>query len=388
MKRALLISILLILTINLQAQFKVFDETFKVFDDSTEQDCSYKSFNLGFANTGISFGNSYSHNGLRFNVSDCGIGNINGVNITLWEPDDSPGSVVNGFSFGLAPYADQLNGVSVGLGAVVAGKSMNGFNFGFLANVSEGEINGINIGGLALVAEKRISGFNFGGFALVSEGDIQGINLSGLASISQKGIYGINFGTLALVAQEEIYGVNISGLASVAQGNIFGFNFGGLALVSQKSISGINTGGLALVSQEQIRGINLGGLALVGQGGITGFNFGGLAIVSGAEDITGINITVGKLSAKADILGLSVTGYNVDAYSITGINFTAGWVKTEDLTGISASLLHKISGRQTGIAIGLINITETLTGIQLGLLNIVKDNPSGLKVLPFINFNF
>ncbi|MFO7448288.1 MAG: hypothetical protein R6W90_18155, partial [Ignavibacteriaceae bacterium] len=165
-------------------------------DNSFYDGCTHQALNIGSDNSGISFGNSRHVNGLRFNFSDCGIEEVNGLNFTLWRPGNNPGSVVNGLSFGVSPSADVLNGISVGIAANIAGSSMTGINFAILANVSDEDITGFNIGGLTSVADGNITGFNFGGMALVADGSLQGVNIGGLASVSEGDMGGVNFSSL------------------------------------------------------------------------------------------------------------------------------------------------------------------------------------------------
>ena len=54
--------------------------------------------------------------------------------------------------------------------------------------------------------------------------------------------------------------------------------------------------------------------------------------------------------------------------------------------GVGASAFNQVLGHQKGLTIGLINYAWSLSGVQLGLLNIVRDNPSGRKVLPIVNW--
>ena len=90
MKKLILLFALMFLCTSTFAQIRIFDED----DDSTEVDCSYQSLDLGYNETGISFGNSPRWSGIRFNFSDCGIQEINGINITFWTPEKNPGSKV------------------------------------------------------------------------------------------------------------------------------------------------------------------------------------------------------------------------------------------------------------------------------------------------------
>jgi len=332
MKKFLVLIIISVFNISPFAQTDFFA------DDSNDVNCNYNSFDIGSRNSGISFGNSKNWNGLRFNFSDCGIGTINGINITFWKPERSPGSQVNGISLGGAPLADNLTGVNFGLAAVVAENQMQGINIGGLAVVSDGNIKGINIGGLATVAKGNIHGINIGGLATVSEG--------------------------------EQFGINIGGLATVAKGNLSGINFGGLAVVAEENISGINLGGLALVSKGELKGINCAGLAIVSEGALLGLSQAFVAIVG-----------------KNEIKGITIAGYKTETLDFTGINIS-GWFETEYLHGLSISVYNKITNIQRGLVIGLFNVAEKLHGVQIGLINIAKNNKGFAKVLPFINANF
>ena len=49
---------------------------------------------------------------------------------------------------------------------------------------------------------------------------------------------------------------------------------------------------------------------------------------------------------------------------------------------------NAVSGRQTGVTIGLFNYAEEIEGIQIGLLNHVPSNPPWLRWLPIFNAKF
>lgn len=334
MKRLLLI---LFVLLNCSPLFS--QSEFPDAKDSTEIECSFSSLDLGSHNSGISFGNSPVWNGLRFNLSDCGIKEINGINITLWKPERSPGSLVRGIALGLAPFAETIQGISFGLAAVVA--------------------------------EQELSGINIGGLAVVSGGDIRGVNIGGLATVARGNLLGINVGGLAVVSESNLFGINLGGLAVVTKGEMHGLNFGGLAVVSENDMFGLNFGGLAVVSKGELRGINFGGLAIVAEGEMTGLNSALIALVS-QEGITGLNLV----------------GYKVETSKIIGLNVSLGWTDVDELKGISISCYNKIRGTQTGLVIGLFNVADELNGVQIGLLNIAKNNNGLAKVLPFVNLHF
>ena len=363
------ISLLVLLAVSfiipLKAQTDIFEQ------DTTDSICSHGSFDLAVNGVGISFGNSQNFTGLRFNTVDCGIGKINGINVTLWAPGHNPNSEINGFALGIAPNASVIKGVSFGVAGVITDKSLLGISLGGLAVVSQGDIKGVNISGLAVVAQKQLYGINIGGLATVSQGDMKGINIGGLATVSQGSLKGLNLGGLAVVSQGELYGLNLGGLALVSQGSMKGINVGGLALVSQKDLTGLNFGGLALVTQQNLKGLNIGGLAIVGTG----------------NEITGINMTVGKMLNKNSIKGLNFAGYKIETKNLTGLNASIIWTEAENMKGFSFAAYNRFYGKQTGIAIGLFNFAEVLKGIQIGIFNIAKNNPIPFRILPLINIH-
>ena len=163
---------------------------------------SSRSLDLAVNGFGVSFGNSSRFTGFRFNLVDQRVEEINGVNVTLWKPEENSYAVIRGISAGLyAPRAYVLSGISLGGFAVVAGSSLSGISVGGLAVVSEGELAGIAVGGFATVAEGSASGIMVGGLASVTEGSMSGISIGGLASVVEGSMSGISIGGLAGVAE-------------------------------------------------------------------------------------------------------------------------------------------------------------------------------------------
>ena len=213
------------------------------------------SLNLTIDNTGISFGNSRVTHGLRINLRDECVREVNGINLTLWKPGRNPDAVFRGISVGLyGPWADEIDFLALGGVHVQANSALNGLAVAGLVNVSGGEINGIALSGLANVAGD----------------DFSGIALAGLANVSGGGFTGIEVGGLANVSDGPTTGISLGGLANVSDGDMSGISLGGLANVSDGDCRGISLGGLANVSDGDMNGIALGGLANVNDGRTTG----------------------------------------------------------------------------------------------------------------------
>ena len=91
-----------------------------------------QSLDLALKGYGISFGNSKNFNGLRFNLRDSQVEEINGLNFTLWQADDNERATVRGISVGLSLEAGNLHGLMIGGLGVVAHKQLEGISAGLL----------------------------------------------------------------------------------------------------------------------------------------------------------------------------------------------------------------------------------------------------------------
>jgi len=58
------------------------------------------SLDITYRGCGISFGNSKRMNGLRLNLVDRKVEEVNGINLTFWAPKGNPDAKVNGFALG------------------------------------------------------------------------------------------------------------------------------------------------------------------------------------------------------------------------------------------------------------------------------------------------
>lgn len=287
------------------------------------EDDGGSSLDLGISGVGISFGSAPRWTGLRINWRDRYIERIDGVNLTLWKPEESVGGSVNGLSLGLGPRAGTLRGVSIGL----------------LGVLPERAAYGVTIGGLAVVAEGSLTGVNVGLLGIVSEGPAYGLSVAGLGVVTEGGARGIN----------------VAGLGVVSEGTLAGINLAGLGLVAERGIHGINGALLGVVTERELRGITLTGLGAVAQGDMTGITVGGLGVVS-----------------ERAVRGLAAALVKVD---------------TRDLRGVSVAGWTRVRHEQHGLSIGLFNQAEELHGVQLGLLNFAGNNHGLARWTPIINLH-
>jgi len=107
-----------------------------------------KHLTIGFNDIGICFGNSKTNSGLRFNLRDKNVNQINGINLT----GVSKSKITNGLSFGLiANYDSICNGILLN-GLIGESDQANGIVISGLGYVST-KFNGLGIGGLAIAGD-------------------------------------------------------------------------------------------------------------------------------------------------------------------------------------------------------------------------------------------
>ena len=81
---------------------------------------------------GLSIGNSYDFTGLRLNFRDKNIGELRGLNVTLWKPAKHITGSFTGIGVGLiSPGAENLHGLMVGGLGVQAENNLKG-NIGWI----------------------------------------------------------------------------------------------------------------------------------------------------------------------------------------------------------------------------------------------------------------
>ena len=302
-----------------------------------------QSFDLAINNNGLSFGNSKRFSGLRFNISDRNVEEINGINVTLCRASNNSGAVVNGISLGLmSPEAGYLNGIQIGGLGVFTEHELKGVSFGLLGSGSGGNISGIAIGGLGVGAGENITGLTIGLLGTGAGANIKGIAIGGLGAGAGGDLTGVSFGLLGAGAGGNITGITIGGLGAGAGCDMKGFSMG---------LLGAGAGG-------NMTGITIGGLGAGCGCTLTGFTVGGIG--AGARFIKGVTVALGRVNAA----------------------------ESGSMTGFSASLFNEIKGRQSGLVVGIYNMAYELNGFQIGLVNYVRDNPRARKILPLVNWNF
>ena len=357
-------------------------------DESAEKPPVHDPFSidLGYANWGLSLGNSPTWTGIRINFRDDRIDEINGLNVTLWAPGKVKGSEVNGIAIGLyGPAAENLTGISVG----------------GIANSTEGDQIGIHAAGIANVATGDMLGVQVGGLATIADGDMVGLGASLIATVATDDMLGIHLGGLTTFSSGNMTGIHAGGLATVATGDMLGLNSALLFTVAMTGrLRGINLGGLAAISGKGICGIS-GALAGVVSGGdICGLTLAGLTVEAGEEGDAAALVREGiggdekaaepPLQRESSLNGIAATLGRVKAHEINALTVAGLMNHAKRHNGFSVGVYNRVEEVQKGVTIGVFNSAETMDkfGFQLGLLNHVPTNPSWARWLPLFNTSF
>ena len=134
------------------------------------------SLDLAVADTGLGFGNSARLNGIRLNLADDQVEEVNGLNVTLWWPGRNPEFVQRGIAVGLF-QTDSRETVGLSLAPLVGGVDLYGINAGLLAVSAPGIVRGVNLAPFYAWGGEELTGINAS--LIVSGGDtIQGLTLA------------------------------------------------------------------------------------------------------------------------------------------------------------------------------------------------------------------
>ena len=368
------------------------------------------SLDLGVADTGISFGDSPRWNGIRVNLVDEDVDDVRGLNLTLWRPSTRVGGRIAGLGVGVyGPRADELAGVHAGLWTVHANREFHGIGFG-LAGVSSGPdgsnrrgsgaMRGLMIGGVGLASGGDLTGVAVGGLGANVDSDLTGIAVGGLGMNVGRGVDGIAVGGLGMNLGDTARGVVVAGLGANVGDDLtgaavagLGFNVGGTARGLVVTGLGSNvgeslTGGSVAVLGNAV-GLDLNGVNVAGVGTGVGRDASGLVVTgvgySVRRDFTGISAALVGGATGGRLTGLHVAGVGIHARETRAITVTVGGTRGEIMRGATVGAYNRFDESMTGLAIGLVNITDELHGVQLGLLNIVRDRDGWNRMLPILN---
>ena len=184
----------------------------------------------------------------------------------------------------------------------------------------------------------------------------------------------------------------------------------------QNSLNGISFQGKTTHSANGINVSLIGNPSDSTEISINGFDFnvigsGVLGLVLGLDDGTYIESSLNGYNVNGLSVGLTTFNSKMNGVSLSPIFSTSYYSN-----GVGISLINFTISNFTGIAVGGINFTDSFRGIQIGglnwnvetsgiqigifnrtvnsrcvqfgLLNYIKDNPKGLRILPFMNMRF
>jgi hypothetical protein len=307
---------------------------------------SAQGLNIPSRNWGISFGNSIKFTGLRLNIIEKNIEQINGINLSVYQAGNGE------------LHTGTVNGISIGVPMIGGTANRNGINLGIVGISASKNANGINFGAIGVGAGNNLSGLNIGGLGAGAGGNVSGITLCGLGGGAGGDVTGFTFGGLGFGAGGNLTGFTFGGLGAGAGGNVKGIIIGLIGVGAGENLSGLSVGGLGLGAGETVQGIALAaaGIAAPAIKGISA------ALFVGSADAKGIQVAPVYLRIQGK--------------------------ESASMTGISVSAFNHIKGSQRGLTIGIFNYAIECKGVQIGLLNHIASNPRGLRWLPIINASF
>lgn len=387
---------------------------------------------LGFGDVGLALGNVPRVTGLRLNLYDVDMEEINGINLTFLAGHNSEAEV-RGLSLGLfKTSAGTYTGIPVaflGLSILpiffpvemevaditahsITGVALNPSPIGITA--CEGRLTGLSLSSLTLVQELR--GAAVGVVVGAREGGISGAALA-LAAVRSEGpssglfasiymeckdLVGASL-TLGMTDADDVTGVSVSPLLQTER-------FTGIALagkmVSDGDVNGISVNGR--FDCQDFTGININLVTWSLNGAMVAREIKGVNLASWtvAEKLYGCSASYLLNHWQEKAKGITLAGLFNRGEAQTGVSFATGFNYLDESSGgamlggvfnhagalnglACAGVFNYVRERQTGVSFaGLLNVAGELHGVQIGLLNYARNNPPGLRLLPLANCHF
>ena len=316
-----------------------------------------QGLDLTINHVGLAIGDVPEVTGLRLNYRDRNLRRVDGVNVTIWDPyRDARSSVVRGVALGLPlTGAGRIDGLALGLLGAGATERMRGVGIGGIGIGSGGNMTGLFVGGIGVGTGGNFEGIAVGGIGAGAGGNVRGLTISLIGAGAGGNVRGITLAGIGAGAGGNVTGITVAGIAAGAGGNSTGINIAGIASGAGGDVTGLTIAGIATGAGRTLTGLAVAGIA------------------AGAPRIRGVTLA-GVASGGEDIRGVVIAG---------------AWMRVErgEIRGVSVSSFNQVKGVQRGLAIGIVNFAEELHGAQIGLINIARNNPSGRRVLPVINWH-
>ena len=205
------------------------------------------SLDLTVNHVGVSIGDSRRVTGLRINFRDRYLDEMNGVNITMWQPYRDARGEVHGIAVGLPlTGARRIDGLAVGIFGVSADDRIRGISLGGIGMGAGNDIEGIAIGGIGMGVGRDLKGLAIGGIGMGVGNDLRGVGIGGI---------GLGVG-------QDVEGAVIGGIGGGAGGNLTGLAVGGIGVGVGGSGKGILIGGVGAGVGNDFEGLSVAGIGI------------------------------------------------------------------------------------------------------------------------------
>ncbi len=99
------------------------------------------------------------------------------------------------------------------------------------------------------------------------------------------------------------------------------------------------------------------------------------------------------MAGGVGIYGIRMTGIFVspgmiEGDNVRGLALAGAYSRFRALDGLTSGAFCKITERQSGVSIGIVNHARRLNGVQIGLINHAANNGRWLRWLPILNMHF
>lgn len=134
---------------------------------------------------------------------------------------------------------------------------VEGFEFGSIANVNEGDVNGVQVAGIVNTNTGGLEGVQVAGICNIVLDSAQGIQVAGISNFGNKGVKGTQIAGIVNHTNGGVQGTQIAGICNSTLDSCRGLQIAGVANVVKGNLDGVQIG-LINVTSEEVKGTQIG----------------------------------------------------------------------------------------------------------------------------------
>lgn len=261
--------------------------------------------------------------------------------------------------------------------------TVNKFSFNLLAGESKG-VDGFEFGALVNIDNGDVRYGQFGGLVNVVSGNVLGGQMAGLVNYNGGSVYGGQLGGLTNIVRGNVAYGQIGGLVNAVEGTVTGAQIAGLVNAVDQDVFGLQVAGLINADDQNVRYLQSGGIGNIVAGKFHGIQIGGIFNANhytGGLQVSGIvglsdrldGIQVGGLASESSqkLNGIQIAGLSNSADTLNGLQISGLVNNAKRMNGFQLAGMVNVAKEMNGVQLSVFNFSRTSKGVPIGFFSYV-----------------